>query len=600
MGKTTLWRLRRRAARAKRQRVLTSSPASGETQLSFAVLSDLLGATLTDSRRAEMPVPQRRALEVALLLDDGRRTRPRSRGRCSRPRLPRCALLADDGPVLIAIDDLQWIDRAVGRRTLLCRPPAGRCPGVDPRRAAVESNRTDALPISTNALEQRHGDDLQRVEVRSGQRGRAPRRRSAIGWASTFPHSIVERIRQASGGNPFYALEMAARSERPGDADRARLGPAVPTRSSSWSAAADDLSRRARPARRRVGCCRIPATPPSTRPALPWRCRRGRCVPVSWRSRRGRAALRASAARVRRVALLAPTRAGAAYATGRAGRAARNVPATLPWAPTGRRRRYALALHEAAEQAAERGAIGAAAELAEQALRLTPPALRDERSAAHARGGRVTRCAMATSARARRHLEPLLDELPAGPTRAGVLLSSPACASRTAARALELCQQAIAEAGPDDVRAAEAHQLAAEMSMLSGDIPSGARSRAPRLPAGRGGRRPAKPDREPGHAVPLPDLHRRDRAGTARARGRARAQQARPSNNYSPREIYGLRLMYGDRLDEARELLEASYETADRAGRRARPRRAADPPDAAGVSRGRLADARTTAREPAS
>ena len=35
-----------------------------------------------------------------------------------------------------------------------------------------------------------------------------------------------------------------------------------------------------------------------------------------------------------------------------------------------------IALHEAAEQAAERGAIGAAAELAEQALRLTPPELR--------------------------------------------------------------------------------------------------------------------------------------------------------------------------------------------------------------------------------
>ena len=36
----------------------------------------------------------------------------------------------------------------------------------------------------------------------------------------------------------------------------------------------------------------------------------------------------------------------------------------------------------------------------------------------------------------------------------------------------------------------------------------------------------------------------------------------RPSNNYSPREILGLRLMYADRLDEGRELLEASLAAA--------------------------------------
>ena len=40
----------------------------------------------------------------------------------------------------------------------------------------------------------------------------------------------------------------------------------------------------------------------------------------------------------------------------------------------------------------------------------------------------------------------------------------------------------------------------------------------------------------------------------------------RPSNNYSPREILGLRLMYADRLDEARELLEASLDAATELG----------------------------------
>ena len=40
----------------------------------------------------------------------------------------------------------------------------------------------------------------------------------------------------------------------------------------------------------------------------------------------------------------------------------------------------------------------------------------------------------------------------------------------------------------------------------------------------------------------------------------------RPSNNYSPREILGLRLMYADRLDEGRELLEASLAAATELG----------------------------------
>ena len=122
--------------------------------------------------------------------------------------------------------------------------------------------------------------------------------------------------------------------------------------------------------------------------------------------------------------------------------------------------------------------------------------------------------------------------------------------------------------------------------MLSGNIPRRARACARGVAARRGRRRRRDADREP-----------RARSATTR-RTRARItpglieravelerQAARPSNNYSPREILGLRLMYADRLDEARELLEASLETADRAGRRARPHVAARPHDAARVPR---------------
>ena len=127
--------------------------------------------------------------------------------------------------------------------------------------------------------------------------------------------------------------------------------------------------------------------------------------------------------------------------------------------------------------------------------------------------------------------------------------------------ALGLCRQAISEAG-EDVRAAGAHQLAAEMSMLSGDVPRALEhARMACQAAERAGDR----------VVLIESLgtlcHYQTYSGSIEPGLLERAvelerEQARPSNNYSPREILGLRLMYADQLDEARELLEASYATA--------------------------------------
>jgi DNA-binding CsgD family transcriptional regulator len=146
--------------------------------------------------------------------------------------------------------------------------------------------------------------------------------------------------------------------------------------------------------------------------------------------------------------------------------------------------------------------------------------------------------------------------------RAGVLLHLARLHEQEAARALVLCQQAVLEAGPADVRAAEAHQMAAEMSMLSGNIP-GALEHA---------RLACEVAESAGATVVLIEslgtlCHYQTYTGLVEPGLLEHAvelerQQARPTNNYSPREILGLRLMYSDRLDEARELLEASYATA--------------------------------------
>ena len=66
-GKSTLWRAGLEAAAAAGHRLLRSEPSASETDLSFAGLADLLSDVLP--RVAEqIPVPQREALEIALLL----------------------------------------------------------------------------------------------------------------------------------------------------------------------------------------------------------------------------------------------------------------------------------------------------------------------------------------------------------------------------------------------------------------------------------------------------------------------------------------------------------------------------------------------------
>src|SRR5439155_10081238 len=107
VGKTTLWRAAIRMAETKGQRVLATSGAPTETTLAFAGLGDLLGTVLNDVL-PRLAMPQRNAMEATLLLSEPKRT--------PTPRLISAALLtalrelSTTGPVLVAIDDVQWLD----------------------------------------------------------------------------------------------------------------------------------------------------------------------------------------------------------------------------------------------------------------------------------------------------------------------------------------------------------------------------------------------------------------------------------------------------------------------------------------------------------
>jgi hypothetical protein len=108
IGKSQLWADGVERARCKPIRVCTTRPARVDAQSGFAALRDLV-ATYAEPILGDLPVPQRRALAVALLLDD-----PGPDG--VEPDVVAVAfasvlrVLSNDGPLLVAVDDAQWVD----------------------------------------------------------------------------------------------------------------------------------------------------------------------------------------------------------------------------------------------------------------------------------------------------------------------------------------------------------------------------------------------------------------------------------------------------------------------------------------------------------
>jgi predicted ATP-dependent serine protease len=108
IGKSTLWLAAVAAARERGLLVLSSRPAEAERSLAHVTLGDLFEAVADELLPALAPA-RRRALEVVLLRDEasGDSVDQRALAVAVRDVLQ---LLSERKPILLAVDDVQWLD----------------------------------------------------------------------------------------------------------------------------------------------------------------------------------------------------------------------------------------------------------------------------------------------------------------------------------------------------------------------------------------------------------------------------------------------------------------------------------------------------------
>jgi DNA-binding CsgD family transcriptional regulator len=406
IGKTSLWLAALEEAGARGYLVLSCRPSQAEARFSFSGLADLVGGVAGEVLTA-LPGPQRRALEAALALSDVEE--PVEEGVVAFGFLSLVTRLAEDRPVVLAVDDVQWLDapslsllsyalpRLRAGRVVVLLTVRGSMPSWLRRERVLE---LELSPLSLGALQ-----ELLRTRL-----------------DAAFPRPVLLRIWETSGGNPFFALELARALQRRGD--RIELGAELPV-PGTLEALIHERLELLTPEGEEV--CRVVA-------AL------GEPIARLVESAAGDAvagledALRARVLGLEgeRVRFTHPLLASAIVARlpPAASRAIHERLAKLAPEAEERARHLALAadrpdprvaeaLDTATRDARARGAVTAAAELAEQALRLTPPghdeARRRRRLAAsdlHFHAGDPQRAIAALEG----------DDSTGGPARAAVLL----------------------------------------------------------------------------------------------------------------------------------------------------------------------------------
>ena len=449
IGKTTLWAAGIEAAERRLCRVVICRGVEAEATLSFAGLSELLAPVLGETL-GSLVQPRRRALEVALLLAEPGEMTPDTHA-IGLAVLDVLRVLVERGPVVVAIDDIQWLDPAtaavleVALRRLGDEPvgllgTVRAAPDVfvpiELERCFPEARRArlSVGPLSVGAvhhlLRDRVGLDLSRPELVS--------------------------VHQATGGNPFFAVELGRELARLGT----RLQPGLPLPVPS--------------SRGELLGARVARLSGETRDVLLVAALAGRpTLEVIAAVHGGHEAVAAALVEAAgdgvvdvadgRVHFTHPLLASVLYERASLTRR-RDVHGALAGAVSDLEERarhlaratngpddvVAAELAAAAEHAAARGATAAGAELFELAAGWTPddPALARKR---RMRAATLHRLA-GDGKRAVALLEQLRSEVPPGPERADVYFELAYLLPADVPTIVELCDEALAEAAGDDAR----------------------------------------------------------------------------------------------------------------------------------------------------
>jgi len=197
IGKTTLWETGLAVARQEGLRVQTARPSNAEARLAFATLIDVLDGVGGDEL-SDLPVPQRQALDVALLRASPSGPAPGAHA-VAVGFLNALRAVAARSPLLVAVDDIEAIDAPSAAALVFA---ARRLEDADvrfllARRPGPTSELEQAL--APGGLELRQIGPLSFAAVRH-----LLLRRLGL----NVSRQAMRRIVDSTTGNPLFALEV--------------------------------------------------------------------------------------------------------------------------------------------------------------------------------------------------------------------------------------------------------------------------------------------------------------------------------------------------------------------------------------------------------
>lgn len=548
IGKTTVWRAALDAARDRSYRVFVCRSSESESALSFLALGDLLEGVPAEGLEP-LPEPQRLALKSALLRSAGKGSPDRvsvARGTLSVLRAS-----AAEAPTVVAIDDIQWLD----------------APSADVMRFVVHRLTDEQLGLlvsvrsgGASSLQLDHafpGAGLVRLRLESlpfQELEQVVRLHLPV----SFTRPTWRALHRISGGNPFFALQLAEALERRGEQSPDEGLPIPETLADAMRDRLATLSPNARGALLPVAAL--------AQPTLSL-VQAGAADAEGIEEAVGAGVLQIDGDRLRFAhPLLGSFVYGDASKEGRRMVHARLVPLVADPEENALHRgrgtvepdeSVAQTLEAMADEAARRGHPEIGAELAEHSARLTPAGHRDAR-ARRVRETANLLYAAGNGPRSRSLLEELVDELPPSEERAKALRvlgwvvdDVPQCTA--------ILEEALSEAGDDLQLRSQILSLLATKESWGGHW-----------------------GRASGHLRQAIDLAERSGGGASLATARARlawvdlgpgsreaietaVELERSLRDLlpfreSPSYLLGIIFVSLDRLDEARRHLEESYE----------------------------------------